>query len=585
LSNSRPDVSSKGDIAFLLPFLRPYRTRLLIGSLLIFVSVILSALPVRIVGRLIDAFKARSADPAFITESALTILALALGSGLLLFIQRRLITESSRAIEYDLKRGLLDYLHRRSALFYFRNKTGDIINHATSDLAQVREMIGAGILQFLRMVFAIGVILYMMSRISPRYTLIAFAPVALLPLVSWRLISRIGRMWRDIQEKLSRINTVVQETFSGIAEIKAYGRETWRSGLFESANEEYFKATMRQAWLGGMLWPLFGFMASLSNLFLLYFGGRGVVRGELSLGSLVSLNVFLIQLSWPLMGMGWVANLFQRGLVSTGRLRKFWSEPDPQDLSGRAEFAPGDIVIQDLTFTYPGMARPALKGIRMEIPRGKVTALTGTLGSGKSTLANLIPRLLDVERGRIFVGGRDLLDLSRVSLRSRVAMVPQETVLFSDTLRSNIVFGAKVSEEAFQKALRVSRLSKDLEQIPGGADALLGERGINLSGGQKQRAAIARAVLRDPDIILLDDCLSAVDANTEAEILLEFESFFRGRTILIISHRVNVVRNADRIYVMDDGRIQEEGTHTQLMALGGLYVKLYERQRLEEEVG
>ncbi|MFH0921482.1 MAG: ABC transporter ATP-binding protein [Fibrobacterota bacterium] len=571
------------DRAFLFHYLRPYTLRLATAVAAVFVSVVFSAWPVKVVERLVDELRAGRFTSDLVLHSILVILAVTLGAALLLYWQRQAITGASRDMEYHVRKDFLDYLHTQPASFYLKNRTGDIMSRASNDLGQVREMIGAGILHTLRTFFHIVVILFLMFRVSVPYTLIALAPVLLLPVLSLSLLRRMGALYGVAQERLADINSVVQESYAGIAEVKAYRREAWRAGLFLDANNKYYTTHMSLARMSGFIWPLFGFVASLSTLAILYFGGHAVMRGDLTIGNLVALNLFVLMLAWPLIALGWVANMIQRGTASLRRIRNFLAQPVEEEQGGNAPFTPGDIRVTRLTYTYPAAARPSLKNVSLEIREGRVVALAGTVGSGKTTLVNLLTRTFEPPAGTVLLNGRDIMEYDLKGLRQGLAVVPQETILFSDTVRNNILFGWEADPAALEKALEISRFGKDLAQIPGGLDQMLGERGINLSGGQKQRVAIARAVIRRPGLILLDDCLSAVDALTEAEILKEFETFFRGRTILIVSHRISVVRNADYIYVMDEGEIREEGTHAELMQRNGLYVRLYEKQRLTEE--
>lgn len=568
--------------SFLLYFARPYRFEFIAGAIFILVSVVAGALPVRLVQSFIDTLKDGRLTEPFILRVTGGILLLVLANGILLFFQRKWITASSRAIEYDVRKLLFGFLHQQPASFFVKNKTGHIMSRLTNDLGQVREMIGAGFLHLGRTVLNAAVILAMMLSISPRYTLIPLVPVVLLPFLSTALMSRLGRMYAAIQEKLSAMNSVVQESFAGTGVVRAYGREGWRSAKFRKSNDDYFRANMTLARFMGTMWPLFGFIAALAQVILLYAGGRGVIRGEISLGALTALNLYLLMLTWPLIGFGWVISMIQRGSASLRRLREFIETDESADETGGLAFAGGDIVIRDLSFTYPGSVTPALDGVSMRIPRGSRVAVVGTVGSGKSTVAAVLSRICDPPAGAVTVGGTDILEFSRRSFREAVGMVPQETVLFSDTLKNNVEFGKKSAPGELERAMDISQLEKDLKELPGGLAQVVGERGINLSGGQKQRVAIARAVLRDPEFLILDDCLSSVDADTEAEILSRLEAFFKGRTVVVISHRVSVIRGSDHIYVMDNGRVAEEGSHEKLMAAQGLYARLYERQSMEE---
>jgi ATP-binding cassette subfamily B protein len=585
LLNSRNKDRLNSNYHYLYFYLKPYLFRFSLCAVFALVSVILLAFPIRIVGNFVDIIKAGHINRAEIIRTVAVILAFSLSSGVLLYIQRRLITVASRIMEYRIRRDFLDYLHRQPAAFYLKNKTGSIMSRVTNDLSRIRDMIGAGILHVLRTLFNLVVIIIFMLNINVKYTLICLVPVLALPLVSARVIRRMGKLYQILQEKLAHMNSVVQESFAGIGAIKAYNRESWRLDKFTQANQSYFETNMSLAKLMGFIWPLFMFVGSLSTVFLLFFGGKGVMRGTMSIGDLVSLNFYLLMLTWPLISVGWVINLFQRGMAATGRIRTFLSQKIGRQTVGTQPFQNSRIVISDLTFSYPETAYPALRNVSMIMDPGQCIAIVGTVGSGKSTLAHILSRVYDPDRGRVCIGKSDILDISITNLRDNVGMVPQETFLFSDTIRNNVLFGKDVPEKDLEKAIQTSRIIKDIQEMPDGMEQMLGERGINLSGGQKQRVAISRAVLRNPAIIILDDCLSAVDADTETEILEEFEKFFTGRTTIIISHRISAIKHADRIYVMDQGRVVESGTHERLMAQQGLYVKLYERQKIKEELG
>jgi ATP-binding cassette subfamily B protein len=574
----------KSNFSFLFHYLSPYLPRFAFSAAAALVSVICMAYTVRIIGGFVDNIKTGKITLDYIQYCIATLLALTVSAGILLYLQRRLITIASRVMEYEIRKDYLDFLHTRPAAFYQQNKTGAVMSRITNDLSQVRDMVGAGILHVLRTGFNLIVIIIFMLKINAKYTGISLLPVILLPLLSLSLIRKMGRLYQTIQERLANINSIVQETFAGMATVEAYNREAWRLQKFTEGNNQYFESNMDMAKLMGFLWPFFMFMAALGTVALLFFGGGAVVRNEMTLGDLVALNFYLINLAWPLISVGWVISLIQRGKSATGRIRNLLLQGPEISRNGNNHFSNGDIDITNLTFAYPNAKTPALKNVSLNIRRGQRIAIVGTIGSGKSTIANLLSRIYEPGRSKIFINRTDIQDISLTRLREHVSIVPQETFLFSDTIKNNIRFGKDCPDSDLEKAVRISRIVKDIQSIPNGLNQMLGERGINLSGGQKQRVAISRAVLRDPAIIILDDCLSSVDADTEAEILKEFETFFPGRTTLIISHRISAIKHADTIYVMDEGRIVEEGTHETLMQKNGLYVKLYERQKIEEEL-
>ncbi len=574
----------KKGLLYIHQFLRPYYSKIVLASILVVVSIYASALPIKLLGKLIDTIKDGTATKHTIGLVIAKILLLSAVSGILLYLQRKIITESSRAMEYHARRSFLAFLHTRSPAFFADLRTGDILSLSTNDMGQVREMVGAGTLHILRTVVNLIVMLFMMVSISPFHTAIALLPVLLIPFVSFTLLGKIGRGYSMLQQLLGNINNTVQETFAGIGEVKTYNIDAWRKDCFVTEIEGYKRQSLRLARLTALIWPLFGFMASLSNLILLFVGGRSVISGELSIGNLISLSIYINAIAWPFISIGWIGNMFQKGMASAQRIAFFLEKTDPIQHSGTLPFNNGDIVISNLSFKYPNTSVNALSQINLTIKKGSIIAIVGTVGAGKSTLLNAMLRIIDIPDNKITINSIDIKSIDITSLRSEICTVPQESFLFSESIRDNIDFGISASEEAISEAIRISGLHKDISQFANGINTKLGERGINLSGGQRQRVAIARALLRKPSILLLDDALSAVDAATEKEILQAFDTFFKGRTIIIVTHRFGIVKNVDRIVVMDKGKIVEVGTHAELSSKKGLYYALYERQLVEESL-
>jgi len=507
--------------------------------------------------------------------------------GFFQYWMRVIIISISRDIEYDLRNDLFRHLTRLSSGFYSRHRTGDIMARATNDLNAVRMMFGPGIMYWTETSLTFGLALIVMSAIDWRLTLMALSPA---PLVSIAVVffgRRIHDRFEVIQGMFSDISSRVQENLAGVRVIRAYVQEDAELRTFEVLNRDYIDQNIRLVRLSGVFMPLLQALIGLTFLILLWVGGLRLMRGELTLGTFVMFNTYLSMLIWPMIAFGWVVNLMQRGNASLKRIAEFMREvpdiaapasptPMPSPFKGRIEF-------RSVTVRYDGM--PALSGIDLTIPAGATVAVVGHTGSGKTSLVRLVPRLMDPSEGAVLLDGVDVREFSPADVRRVIGMVPQETFLFSATLAENIAFGVKeATEEQIRHAADLAGLSTDIEAFPEGFQTMVGERGITLSGGQKQRTAIARAILRNPEILILDDALSSVDTVTEERILTGLGRLMHGRTTILISHRVSTVRQADRIYVLDAGRIVEQGTHSELIELGGYYAELPQRQLLEEEL-
>ena len=413
-------------------------------------------------------------------------------------------------------------------------------------------------------------------------------PLPLVSLTVWFFGDRIHRRFEAIQAQFAEISARVQENLSGVRLVRAFTAETRETETFRTMNQEYLERSQRLIRVWGVFYPTLGFLSGLAALLALYLGGREVVAGHISLGQYVAFTVYLAMLNWPVVALGWVINLFQRGMASYRRLVDIL-ETAPSIESPADPHLPvrvnGEIEFRHLTFTYPGAHRPSLRDVSLRVPAGRTVALVGRTGAGKTTLLALVPRLFDPPPGTVFVDGIDVRLWDLEALRSRIALVPQETFLFSATVAENIAYGVeRAAREAIEQAARSAHLDGDVSAFPAGYDTMVGERGITLSGGQRQRAAIARALLRDAPILMLDDCLSSVDTQTEEAILMGLRTEMRRRTALMVSHRVSTVREADLIVVLEDGAIVERGTHDALIALGGRYAVLDRQQQLEEEL-
>ncbi|MGB8889978.1 MAG: ABC transporter ATP-binding protein [Candidatus Korobacteraceae bacterium] len=598
----------------LFPYLRKYRSTFLIGGLCVLCNNGIWILFPLIIRRAIDDLNLGVNRHKLLTYSLL-LLAVAGIKAIFQFLTRWILIGVSREIEFDLRNDLFAHLERLSYSFYQRTRTGDIMARATNDLNAVRMLVGPGIMYTANtIVFTAGALVFMFS-ISPKLTLFAFAPLPIFSIVVQYFGARIHERFERIQAMFSDISARAQENFSGARLIRAYVQEEAEIENFERDNTEYIGRSLKLVRLMGMLWPTLETLLGVAVVIVLWVGGREVLQHRITVGSFVAFNTYMMQLTWPIIALGWVINIFQRGTASVLRIHNILSEQS--EITDAAVGAPssspavgdrvgatipsdvqGDIEFRNLSFHYGNTIVAAerrngrshgdeevLKGVSLRVPAGTSLAIVGPTGSGKSTLVSLIPRIYDAEPGMVLIDGRPIREFPLAVLRRNIGFVPQETFLFSDTIRENIAFGAEnASDEDVRRAAEAANIADEIESFPDGYNTLVGERGLTLSGGQKQRAAIARAVIRSPRILILDDALASVDTQTEDRILNHLREIMQGRTTIFISHRVSTVRNADRIAVLHDGQIVEYGTHDELIEREGYYTELYSKQLLEEEL-
>jgi len=591
----------------LLSYFAPYRRNLALGITCVLFTNIFRLITPDFVGRAIDALS-KAMDALGATDASNAVLRGAimdgarasllkyggmivlttLAQGVFLFTQRRLLINMSRDIEYDLRNDFYQHLQKLPFEFYQTNRTGDLMARATNDLSAVRMIVGPALMYSMNTVFAMALIVPLMGAINWKLTLLAFLSMPLVATATNYFSQRIHDRFEKVQDYFGTVSSRAQESLAGVRVIRAYTQEKAEIESFKRVNRELVNRNLRLIKLSGIFHPILQLFIGLGFIAVLWYGGNLVISGSIRIGDFVKFTLYLGYLVWPMIALGWVINIFQRGMASMGRMHTIMSiEPAIRDTSETRgiDDIEGAIEFRDLTFAYQGASEPALKEINLRIEPGQTVAFVGSVGSGKSTLMNLVARMLDSAPGQVLIDGHPIREIPLDVLRAAIGYVPQETFLFSETLAENIAFGVeKVDADQIELAASEAGIAEDISEFPQRYETFVGERGITLSGGQKQRTAIARALIRRPRILILDDALSSVDTYTEEKILGHLRRIMRDRTSLIVSHRVSTVKDADLIVVLEDGRIAELGTHDELIELGGLYAELYEKQLLEEEL-
>lgn len=576
----------------LKPFLRRYWPAYVFGVMLLMVIDGLQLITPLVIGGFTDALSDGTLTSQGILRYILYVLIIAVGVAVGRFGWRMTIITTSKKMEYWLRNRVFEHLEKMSLNYFHHHKTGDLMAHCTNDISSVRNAFGPGVIMMVDALFmGIITIVIMINKISLKLTLLALITLPFIAIFIMIMGKHVRGRFLKVQEAFSDLSDSAQETFSGIRIIKSFVQEKKSLDHFNKANRENFNREMHLVKLFGFMHPMVGFISLLSTLVALVLGGMMVIDGEISIGNLVSFISYIGLLSWPMMAIGFVYNNMQRGMVSLKRLNNILdTAPEIVDCEKleafNQSFEPeAEIEIRALTFTYPNQEIPALKDINLKLSKGKTLAIVGKTGSGKTTLVNLLLRLYDIPKETVFFGGKDALEIPIKTIRNKVGYVPQDNFLFSQTVAYNLRFGDfNATDQTVENATKTSGVYGEIMQFPKGFETELGERGVNMSGGQKQRVSIARALSKQPEILILDDSLSAVDTKTEESILTHLKEEAKNTTTILIAHRLSTIQHADEIIVLENGAILERGTHKQLVELGGQYADLYQKQLLEEKL-
>jgi ATP-binding cassette subfamily B protein len=579
------------ELQYLNKYFLKYKYQLLIGIVITIVARIFLLFTPRYVRKIFTAIEnglnGSISKETFKTELAVAILYIigaALIAGIFTFLMRQTIINVSRYIEYDLKNEIYQQYQKLSLNFYKKNRTGDLMNRISEDVGRVRMYAGPAIMYTINTATLFFIALIYMFNEAPKLTLYTILPLPILSVAIYKLSKEIHKRSTIVQVYLSKLSTFTQESFSGISIIKAYGIEPQTSDNFESLSETSKEKQLHLVRVQAFFFPMMILLIGTSNLLVIYIGGMQYINGEIeSLGTIAEFIIYVNMLTWPVATVGWVTSIVQQAEASQKRINEFLKlEPEIKNTVATKTEIVGDIAFKNVSFTYDDTNINALKNISFTINHGETLAIIGKTGSGKSTILDLIGRLYDIDSGAILIDNKPIVNINLNNLRESIGYVPQDAFLFSDTIKNNIKFGNEdASDEVVIQAAKYAQVHKNISKFNNGYDTILGERGITLSGGQKQRLSIARAIIKDPKILLLDDCLSAVDTETEEKILKNLDKISQGKTTIIVSHRISSAKNADRIIVMDDGRIVQEGNHETLINTTGFYKDLYLKQSSE----
>jgi ATP-binding cassette subfamily B protein len=572
----------------LKPYILKYKRLIFLGILAILLSEFFYVIIPILIGRAVDDLKAGVTFEKLSLFASL-ILGSTILSGIASFFTRQTIIVASRKIEYDMRNDFYRHVQGLHYLYFRDKKVGDIMAYATNDIPAVRNFLGPGIMYSIETTIEFVVILAIMFSMNLKLTLITLIP---LPLISY-LVYKVGKIvherYEDIQEHFGTITTLAQENIAGIRVIKSYVREDYEIEKFRKVNFEYFIKNIKLAKVQSLTYPLMILITGISIILVIWYGGYQVIKGTMTLGQLTSFLIYLGYLIWPMIAFGWIINLTQRAAASMDRLLEVMRvQPqirDTEETDFSIKQINGEIEFKDVWFKYPDSENYVLKGVSFKVEQGQTVGIVGYTGSGKTTLVNLIPRLFDPDKGEVLIDGVNVKKIPLKVLRGSIGYVQQDVFLFSDTVKNNITFGVDgVDEDKIISVAKIAHIYDEIMEFPNKFDTIVGERGITLSGGQKQRVGLARALIKEPKILILDDSFSSVDAYTEEMILKNLKEYRKGRTTIIISHRITAVKDADFIIVLDDGEIVESGTHDELIELGGIYAELYQKQILEEEL-